>query len=280
VAIIPARIASTRLARKMLLAETGRCLFEHTVRNVADAGVVDRIVVATDDEDIARAARRAEIDVVMTRKDHASGTDRVHEAVAGLASGPYDVVVNVQGDEPELAHSDLAALVDAFHDVEVQVATLAGPLSSEAEVAAPHVVKVVCDAHGDALYFSRLPIPSRSHAKRDAEAGLTPFRRHLGVYAFRPAALTRFCSLPLGRLEALENLEQLRWLEAGLRMRVVPARSVPLGIDTRADYDAFAAREAARRAAAPPPLPHSPSSSSSSSPSAPTPPTQSARSGI
>lgn len=241
VAIIPARLASTRLERKMLLAESGLPLVVHTADNVARARSIARVVVATDSEEIARAVRAGGFESAATSTDHKSGTDRVHEAYRALGTGA-DVVVNVQGDEPELLVSDLDRLVATFEDPAVEVATLAGAIESEAEARSSAVVKVVCDARNDALYFSRAAIPSRAHARGSAPPFPAVLRRHVGVYAFRPRALERFCALPEGRLEALENLEQLRWLEAGGRMRVVDASRVPLGIDTREDYDAFVKR--------------------------------------
>jgi 3-deoxy-manno-octulosonate cytidylyltransferase (CMP-KDO synthetase) len=251
VAIIPARLASRRLPRKMLLADTGLALFEHTARNVASCPAVERVVVATDSSEIAELAAQRDVEAVMTREDHASGTDRVHEAL-GKVDGDYDVVLNVQGDEPELDTGDLARLVGAFADEQVEIATLAGPLHTEAEADAPQVVKVVVDAHGDALYFSRSQLPHRptdhgadplpSYAREGAPRWLALVRRHIGVYAFRPDALAAFCALAQGPLEAVENLEQLRWLEAGNRIRVLDSDHVPLGIDTRTDYDAFVAR--------------------------------------
>jgi len=253
VAIVPARLGSRRLPRKMLLEETGACLFEHTVLNARRSTALERVVVATDSEELVARARAAGIDAVMTSEDHVSGTDRVHEALLGL-EGVWDVVINVQGDEPELDPADLSRLVGAFEDPEVQVATLSGPLEDPEELRAPQVVKVVTDGRGDALYFSRAPIPyspgagESAFSRREGPAAtgsLGPCRRHVGVYAFRPAALAEFCALPPGTLEQSENLEQLRWLEAGKRMRVVESSHVPLGIDTRADYDAFVQRVAA-----------------------------------
>ncbi len=251
VAIIPARIASQRLPRKMLLADTGRALFEHTARNVAACGAIERVVVATDSDEIAALAEERDVEAVMTGASHASGTDRVHEAL-GLLEAEFDVVLNVQGDEPELDAGDLARLVGAFEDPGVRLATLAGPLHSEGEADATQVVKVVVDGNGDALYFSRSQLPHRptdhgadplsSYAREGAPVWLALVRRHIGVYAFRPAALTEFCALPQGPLERVENLEQLRWLEAGNRIRVLDTSHVPLGIDTREDYDAFVAR--------------------------------------
>lgn len=260
VAIVPARIASQRLPRKMLLERTGAPLFVHTARNVAASGAFARVVVATDAREVLDAAARAGIECVLTRADHASGTDRVHEAWHALANAGEraQVIVNVQGDEPELAPADLARLVALFTDASIEIATLCGPLRSPAEADQSNVVKVVRDARGDALYFSRARIPSRGHARasdphghaRSAERGAdddwTILRRHVGVYAFTPVALDLFCGLTAGRLESLENLEQLRWLEAGRRMRVLDAERVPEGIDTEPDYERFVARCAAR----------------------------------
>jgi 3-deoxy-manno-octulosonate cytidylyltransferase (CMP-KDO synthetase) len=246
-ALVPARLESQRLPRKMLLAETGRPLVLHTLENTLGSGVFQRAAVATDSPEIQGLVVRAGFEAVLTRADHESGTSRAAEAARLLGAQGFDVLVNVQGDEPELERGDLEHLVAAFRDPSVEAATLAGPLA-EADLERAGVVKVVCDAAGDALYFSRAPIPWRpgkdagAYPRADARPWGECARRHVGVYAFRPAALERFVALPRGRLEALENLEQLRWLEAGRRMRVVEARHVPLGIDTRADYDAFVLR--------------------------------------
>lgn len=236
-AILPARLGSTRLPRKVLLADTGRPLVVHTAEAVSAAERIERVLVATDDEEVLNAVRQHGYDAVMTRADHASGTDRVHEA-AGDQDG-YDVIVNVQADEPEIDAAELDRLVAAFEDETVEAATLAAPITDPAEEDSPSVVKVVRDQAGDALYFSRSPLPSRVHARPGFSATTL---RHVGVYAFRPAALNRFCSLPEGALERAENLEQLRWLEAGRRMRVLDAKRAPRGIDTEADYEAFVTR--------------------------------------
>jgi 3-deoxy-manno-octulosonate cytidylyltransferase (CMP-KDO synthetase) len=253
VAIVPARIASQRLPRKMLLAETGLPLFVHTVRNVERCPAIARVVVATDGDELLALAREHGIDARRTRADHTSGTDRVFEALGALGPAACDVVINVQGDEPEVDPQDLARLVEAFADGSVEAATLCGRCATAVEAQAPQVVKVVRAENGDALYFSRSTIPFRAldgasaYPRADAAPWLDVVRRHIGVYAFRPAALARFVALPRGALERLENLEQLRWLEAGQRMRVIEARHVPLGIDTRLDYDAFVQRVARTR---------------------------------
>ncbi|MBK7874624.1 MAG: 3-deoxy-manno-octulosonate cytidylyltransferase [Planctomycetes bacterium] len=250
IALVPARLASQRLPRKMLLARTGTPLFAHTVANVRSSGAFARVVLATDAEEILDTARRAGIEAVMTRLDHTSGTDRIHEAWKALerAGERADVLVNVQGDEPELAPEDLARLVLAFTDPAVEMATLCGPIERAEDAERPNVVKVVRDRSGDALYFSRARIPASGHARDGGtnSADWTIHRRHIGVYAFTPVALESFRSLPTGRLEVFENLEQLRWLEAGRRIRVLDAERVPEGIDTEADYERFVARWAAR----------------------------------
>ncbi|MBL8861817.1 MAG: 3-deoxy-manno-octulosonate cytidylyltransferase [Planctomycetes bacterium] len=246
VAVIPARLASTRLARKMLLAETGAPLVVHTARNVLAAGVFARVVVAVDADELEQAVRAHGLEALRTRDDHPSGTDRVREAWEALraAGERASVIVGVQGDEPDLAHDDLAQLVAAFEDPAVELATLCAPLEDPGEFEAPSVVKVVRDARGDALYFSRAPIPALSHGDPGAARAL----RHVGVYAYRPEALAAFTALPRGALERRESLEQLRWLEAGRRLRVVDARRAPRGIDTLEDYREFV-RRVAREAA-------------------------------
>jgi 3-deoxy-manno-octulosonate cytidylyltransferase (CMP-KDO synthetase) len=294
IAIVPARLASQRLPRKMLLRAAGRALFAHTAHNVARSGAFARVVVATDSAEIAEEARREGLEACETRADHASGTDRAAEAWRALAAAGEraDVVVDVQGDEPELDPGDLLSLVRAFGDPRVEAATLAAPLEDESEHALATIVKVVADRSGDALYFSRAPIPFRGHARqglghapsvtrerddsartdRERESGregdLAVHRRHVGVYAFRPEALLRFCELPRGVLEAHENLEQLRWLEAGRKMRVVAASHAPQGIDTMHDFEQFVARctRAGIASAAPPRAPGVARGRSASSP--------------
>jgi 3-deoxy-manno-octulosonate cytidylyltransferase (CMP-KDO synthetase) len=253
-AIIPARLSSSRLARKMLLEAAGLPLFAHTARNTLGSGAFARVVLATDAPEIGERARSLGLEAVLTRSDHASGTDRVHEAWQALARAGEraEVVVNVQGDEPELDPRDLRALVAAFGDPAVRVATLAVPLEDPALAERANLVKVVVDRHGDALYFSRAAIPASGHAREDSVPGThkTIHQRHVGVYAFAPAALEQFCALPRGVYEMRENLEQLRWLEAGERMRVVAATRAPEGIDTQADFERFVERLHSRGARA------------------------------
>lgn len=233
--VVPARYASTRLPGKMLLAETGKPLVVHTWERAKAAPGVSRVVVATDDERVATAVRKAGGEAVMTRADHVSGTDRCAEVAARLAE---DVVVNVQGDEPLFDPKDLAALAEAASRPGTDIATLSWPIGDPAAAAPPSLVKVVTRADGSALYFSRAPIPFDRATGRAA----TTARAHVGIYAFPRRRLLEFPSLPAGTLAAVESLEQLRALEAGWRIVVLPASAPAFGIDTPDDYRRFVAR--------------------------------------
>lgn len=251
--IVPARIGSTRLQRKMLLRATGSYLFEHTVRNLERVRELGRVMLATDSQEILTAARAVGIEALETSERHPSGTDRVHEAWRQLVArgeGPWDVILNVQGDEPELPARDVSTLLSAFADPRVEMASLWAPVLRREEAEEPSVVKVVLDLAGDALYFSRAPIPAPRQGgapRPEGQAGARGWKRHIGVYAFRPAALERFCSLPPGELERAESLEQLRWLENGGRLRLLEASQTTTGIDTLEQYEAFRLRLARPR---------------------------------
>jgi len=237
VTIIPARYASTRLPGKMLLDETGKPLIQHVVENTLKARSVQRVIVATDDERILKAVRSFGGDAVMTRADHASGSDRIAEAVESI---DCDIVLNVQGDEPNLEPAVMDEVVSALdRDAEAVVATAAVPITSAEDFRDPNVVKVVLDGTGGALYFSRAPIP---HA-REGWDGVTTFgHKHFGVYAYRRAFLLQYARMTPTPLEALEKLEQLRILENGGRIRVVVVHSDAHGIDTPRDYRRFVQR--------------------------------------
>lgn len=194
----------------------------HVLERVRLATRVDRVLVATDDPRIAAAVRAAGGEAVLTSDQHTSGTDRVEEAVRGLDAA-FDVVINVQGDEPLLDPSTVDAVLAAMDDPDVPVATAMAPLS-EAEAHEPARVKVVRDEAGRALYFSRAPIPHGG-----------PWWVHVGIYAYRRATLARFAQLPSTPLERLERLEQLRLLENGVPIRVVPVPAPSLSVDTPAD---------------------------------------------
>jgi len=239
-AVLPVRYASTRLPGKPLLAETGRPLVQHVWEQVTRARRLDPVIVATDDERIAQAVRRFGGRVELTSPDHPSGSDRVAEVVRRLDA---PLVLNVQGDEPEVDPADLDRLVERLASGGEELVTLArrmGP-GEAATLADPHVVKVVLDAHGRALYFSRCPIP---HGARPEQA-----LAHQGVYGWRREALLAFAAAPPCEAERAERLEQLRALHLGMRVGVVLTAHASLGIDTPSDYAAFVKRCAARAAA-------------------------------
>lgn len=230
VGIIPARWASTRLPGKPLADLGGRPLIEQVWRRARRARRLSRLLVATDDLRIAAAVRGFGGEAVMTPRTCASGTDRLAAAVRRLAC---DVVVNIQGDEPFLSPAALDQLVEPFlSDPDLQMATLSAPLPA-ASAADPNSVKVVCDLAGDALYFSRAALPFPRDGLRPGAS--SPFRLHLGVYAYRRACLLKFARWPQTPLERLERLEQLRALEHGVRIRVVPVARPSLSVDTPAD---------------------------------------------
>jgi len=231
VAIIPARYGATRLPGKPLSDIHGKPLIQWVHERASAARCVDRVIVATDDDRIAAAVRGFGGEAELTSPACASGTDRVAE-VAGRIDA--EVIIDVQGDEPLLDPESLDALVAPFSaEPGLQMATLATPLQPR-ERDSPSVVKVVCDAAGRALYFSRSPIPYRMPGDRDPEAGL----RHIGVYAFRRAALLRFAQLPVSALEEAERLEQLRALQHGIDIRVVIREAGPkVAVDTPEDLE-------------------------------------------
>jgi 3-deoxy-manno-octulosonate cytidylyltransferase (CMP-KDO synthetase) len=244
-AIIPARYGSTRFPGKPLAQATGRCLIQHVYERAAAARRVGTCLVATDDERIAAAVRRFGGQAVLTRADHPSGTDRIAEVVRGRPGAADDIVLNVQGDEPEIEPEYLDRLVARLEAApDCPAATLAAPFPAGADPADPHAVKVVCDQAGRALYFSRALIPYPREAGAPLEPG--PWRLHLGVYAYRRAFLLALADWPPSPLERVEKLEQLRVLEHGHGLAVEFVAHALAGIDTPGDYEAFVARWLAR----------------------------------
>jgi len=248
VAIIPARFASTRLPGKPLLAETGKPLVLHVVEAARRARTIEDVVVATDDRRILDAVNAAGGKAVLTRPDHPSGTDRIAEVAAALPE--CRIVVNLQGDEPEIAPEALDRVVRLLEDdPTAPMATLAAAITDPAEFRNPNVVKVVRAANGRALYFSRSPIPYQrdSEGAGDAKTGTILGLHHLGLYAYRRDVLLRFAKMPPSSLERTERLEQLRALEAGLPIAVGIVPKSQAGIDTPEDYRRFVARVRARQ---------------------------------
>lgn len=233
--VIPARLGSERIPQKPLHVLAGRPLIEWVWRRASALEALDRVVVATDAEVVADACRAFGAEAILTSPDHPSGTDRVAEVAARPPFEGYEVVVNVQGDEPFVTEAQVAgpvALVRAGWDI----GTVACPVGSLEALRDPSVVKVVRNDRGGALYFSRAPIPHlRGREPAAAELASDRWLRHIGIYAFTPAALRRWVALPEGELERTERLEQLRALAAGLGIGVAVASAVGGGIDTPED---------------------------------------------
>jgi 3-deoxy-manno-octulosonate cytidylyltransferase (CMP-KDO synthetase) len=232
--IIPARYASSRLPAKPLLRETGKYLIQHVYERACESKA-EAVIVATDDSRIFDAVKSFGGDVVMTRADHPSGTDRVAEVAAKLDA---EIIVNVQGDEPMIEPGTLDMLAQLLEtDLEAQMATLAVPITTVEQWRDPNCVKVVCDKQGRALYFSRSPIPF----VRDGEPNFVSqrFLQHLGLYAYRRRFLLELATLPPEPLEEIEKLEQLRVLALGHRIQVGIVASAHRGVDTPADYQRF-----------------------------------------
>lgn len=232
--LIPARFDSTRLPGKPLAEAGGRPLIQW-VHEAACRSAAERVVIATDDERILAAATDFGAEACLTGRHHASGTDRIREAADILGLDPDTVIVNLQGDEPQMSPGLIDNVVQALSDTGASIATAAHAISDEQELDNPNIVKVVCDHDGNALYFSRSRIPYPRQAQPDGVA-----LRHLGVYAYRYDYLQRFTSREPTALERTECLEQLRALEHGDRIAVhVTAFSPPAGIDTAADLERF-----------------------------------------
>jgi 3-deoxy-manno-octulosonate cytidylyltransferase (CMP-KDO synthetase) len=229
--LIPARMAATRLPGKPLLDIAGLPMIVHVLRRAEAAGI-GRVAVATDTPEIADAVRANGGEVVMTRADHPSGSDRIHEAMQKLdPDGRAEIVVNLQGDFPTIAPDNIRDVLPPLADPAVDIATLAAEIHTEEESLNPNVVKAVGSPISArrlrALYFTRATAPH----------GDGPRYHHIGVYAYRRAALERFVKLPPSPLERQEKLEQLRALEAGMRIDVTIVDTVPRGVDTPADLE-------------------------------------------
>ena len=234
--VIPARLHSTRLPRKVLREVAGLPLVVRVYRSAHRSPLLAGLLVATDSPEVVETCRRHHVPTVMTSPDHASGTDRLWEV---SRAHPADVYVNIQGDEPFVSPGHIERLVVPFADPRVQVTTLKIRATPE-EVATRTANKVVTDVHGDALYFSRLPIPF----DRDGTGGVT-YWKHVGLYAYRREVLETFHTLPPSSLERAEQLEQLRLLEHGIPIRVLETDEPTIGVDTEDDLRAVEARLAA-----------------------------------
>ena len=231
--VIPARLSSTRLPRKVLREIAGRPMIVHVFDRLRACAVLTDILVATDSEEVVEVCHAHHVPAVLTSPHHPTGTDRVWEVAQGRAA---DVYVNIQGDEALVTCGHIEKLVRPFlAEAEVQVTTLK-IRATPAEVATRTANKVVTNVHGDAMYFSRVPIPH----DRDGKGGIV-YWKHIGLYAYRRACLETFHRLPPSRLEQAEQLEQLRLLEAGIPIRVLETDEPTIGVDTEDDLRAVEA---------------------------------------
>jgi len=239
IVVIPARFASTRFVAKILATETGRPLVQHVVDQARQARQVQDVIVATDDERIVSALRPFETTCVMTSVSHQSGTDRIAEVARGLGDD-IDVIVNVQGDEPEIDPATIDALVARMQSSPTcDMATVVTPLAKNVSPDDPNVVKCVVGVTGRAIYFSRSPVPfHRDPTSVDNQT----YYHHLGLYAYRKSFLLKFAEWTPTPLERTEKLEQLRALEHGASIEVVKVAHAATGIDTAEQYAAFVRR--------------------------------------
>ena len=241
VVVIPARYASTRLPGKPLADIAGRPMILHVADRAREAGA-KQVVIATDSEEIRKACTAEGVNVVMTSVRHQSGTDRINEAAAALGLDDGDIVVNVQGDEPLMPAENIRQVAELAAEADVDIATLHVPVAGLRDFLDPNVVKLVCAENGNALYFTRAPVPWHRDAEHDTEGRQTAFEgavRHLGIYAYRVASLRRFSAASPCALEIIEKLEQLRALWLGMTIRTAPAARAPArGVDTQEDLDA------------------------------------------
>ncbi|MCM3874326.1 MAG: 3-deoxy-manno-octulosonate cytidylyltransferase [Pyrinomonadaceae bacterium] len=245
VALIPARFASTRLPGKPLLEIDGKPMIWWVAERAMAARNVARVIVVTDDERIVDVVRSAGGEAVMTRADHSSGTDRIAEVAETLDD--FEIIVNLQGDEPLISAQTIDRAVEASNDESVGIVTTWEPIETAVDVLNPDVVKIVVDNQERALYFSRSPVPYpreavRKHvtlenALRNEPGLLRQFRKHTGLYVYRKEVLLEFTRWPQSELERAECLEQLRALERGVKIKAIEASTTSIGVDTREDLE-------------------------------------------
>ena len=229
IGIIPARYASTRLPGKPLIMIGGKTMIQRVYEQAKKVTELDEVYVATDDARIADAVKNFGGHAILTSPDHQSGTDRCSEVLKKL-NKQVDVVINIQGDEPFIDPAQIALVASCFNDASVNIASLIKKLDKESEVQNPNTVKAVINSLGNALYFSRSPIPYR----RNPEAQIT-YYKHIGIYGYRAQTLIDLTRLPQGAIEKAESLEQLRWLENGYDIRLKETNMETISIDTPDD---------------------------------------------
>jgi 3-deoxy-manno-octulosonate cytidylyltransferase (CMP-KDO synthetase) len=237
--VIPARYASSRFPGKVLASTAGKTMLQHVWERALQARYLTEVVIATDDQRVNAAAEEFQARVILTRSDHASGTDRAAEAASASNAA---VIVNIQADEPMIDPAAIdAAVLGLLVQEDVLMTTLKKRIESPSEITDPNVVKVVTDRAGDALYFSRSPIPNLRGDAGGRLPNSAAYFKHIGLYAYRREFLLSYSDLPVGPLEQAEHLEQLRALENGFKIRVIETEYESLGVDTPADWERVSA---------------------------------------
>ncbi|MEN6386324.1 MAG: 3-deoxy-manno-octulosonate cytidylyltransferase [Phycisphaerales bacterium] len=237
-AVIPARYESTRFPGKVLAKQTGKYLIQHTWEQVRKVSVIEDVIIATDSEIVLKACREFGAKCVMTSAAHQSGTDRIAEAVSNIK---VDIIINVQGDEPEIEPGNVELLARLMLDnPDTKMATLIAKFETKEQVENPNIVKVVIDKNHDAMYFSRSVIP---YCRKNPSVGnVNDYYRHLGIYAYTKDFLLKITKLPLGKQEQIEQLEQLRVIENGYKIKTGLVSHIAAGIDTPEQYNEFVTR--------------------------------------
>jgi len=238
VAVIPARLRSTRFADKVLAKDTGKFLIQHTYERACMAKLPEKVIIAADDEKVAAAAESFGAECVLTSPDHQSGTDRIAEAVADM---DVEIIVNLQGDEPEIDPGNIDYLAKMLMDnPDCPMATLAAEFKTAKQVSDPNIVKVIIGRNNRAIYFSRSPIPY--DREKSGVGNVKQYLRHIGIYAYRKKFLLEITALPQTPLEKIEKLEQLRAIENGYSILVGKVKHTCDGIDTPEQYAEFVKR--------------------------------------
>jgi 3-deoxy-manno-octulosonate cytidylyltransferase (CMP-KDO synthetase) len=230
--IIPARFASTRFPGKPLVDIGGKTMIQRVYEQALKSDL-DKVVVATDDERIAAEVKRFGGDFVLTNSNHQSGTDRCAEVVQKLSE--FDVVINIQGDEPFIDPAQISLLSSCFNDETVELATLIKEIHGDSELFNPNIPKVVINSNQQAIYFSRHPIPFIRNAEKEKWATAHQFYKHIGIYGYKTATLLQITKLMPSSLELAESLEQLRWLENGYQIKTKITNIETIAIDTPED---------------------------------------------
>ena len=236
--VIPARLDSSRLPKKVLLDLKGKTVIQRVYEQCLKVKNIDGVYIATDSTEIEEVCRSFTNHIILTKSTHQSGTDRIGEAVAGI---DCDIVVNVQGDEPFIDPNLIEELVNSFNDDQVSMASAMSKIENIKDLQDPNVVKVVVDTQNNAIYFSRAPIPfPRDHQEiiySNEELKKHNFFRHIGIYGYKKDFLAKYIEMDQTNLEKLEKLEQLRVIENGFKIKMIEAATSLIGIDTQEDYE-------------------------------------------